>query len=294
MPARDPLKYQRLISDLRVWKTTATKAYPNMKQNEDGIGGRLGSLRRVVNTVGRDVFDKTEPGVVSTISEIVGTDTWLNTEYKLAIPHSITKDIDLMVSLFTRWKATCPSRRRLPLPGECATLTTGEVFEHKTQSSIPIGQWLFDTCNKTDRYTKYLETMHRIADALDVPKTQFRERVCITHSKIYPMPDSTMEQLEVVRLWKRQTRAPTGEYPMYRETVLDQAGVEYGIGYWLHAMIRNKKDDIVWKKEATDIVLMHVQTILDIPSGSETPWWAAYPTFNTRTPGVYRTGPVAT
>lgn len=289
---RDPLKYQRLISDLRVWKTTTTKAYPNMKQNEAGIGGRLGSLRRVVNTAGRDAFDKTEPGVVSTISEIVGTDTWLNTEYKLAIPQSITKDRDLMVSLFARWKATCPSRRRIPLPGDCATLTTGEMFDHRTQSSIPIGQWLFDTCNKPDRYNTYTETMYRIADTLGVSRTTFRERVCIAHTKVFPMPESTVAQLEVVRLWKQQTHSL--EYPVYRETVVHpETGVEYGVGYWLHAMIRNKKDNIVWKKEATDIVLMHIQTILNIPSGSETPWWTVYPTFNTRTAGVYRTGPVA-
>jgi hypothetical protein len=265
-----------------------------MKQNEAGIGGRLGSLRRVVNTVGRDAFDKTEPGVVSTISEIVGSDAWLETEYTLAIPQSITKDIDLMVSVFARWKSTCPSRRRIPLPGESVSLTTGEMFEHKTQSSIPIGQWLFDNCSKVDRYNNHMETMHRIADTLGVSRTTFRERVCIAHTKVFPMPDSTMDQLEVVRLWKRQTGASLGEYPMYRETVVDpETGVEYGIGYWLHAMIRNKKDNIVWKKEATDIVLMHVQSILDIPSGSETPWWVGYPTFDTRTAGVYRTGPVA-
>lgn len=241
--------FDKLSHDLGVWKKTATKKTPSSNEK---IGRRLGSLRREVATKGRDAFEAENPGVIEQISGVLGTTEWMVSQQKVLIPREITDSASNTAALYEKWSRLAPSNReRIPLPGEAI-------------DGMDIGQWLYDNCEKADRFTRYEEHIRGIATALGFPVEKFRERVHLSHKTHFPMPDEVKQQFEILRLWKTRY-GDYRPYPLCRETVDDS-----GVGAWLQQMVKIcKQEKPSMLRSLARYVMTRVSEILEV---EETFW----------------------
>lgn len=252
-------KYNDLVRDIVAWR----------KDNPDGVPlsiGRFKSLRRVVNAKGVTEFDKEHPGIIKALTDILGDRWWVVTVVPV-----MPENTEEIPGLYAAWLRTHPSHvGRLPLPGE-------------TVDGIKIGQWLLDTCMNTARYEQRLPIMKRICDVLGFNEHLFRERVSLSHKKIFPMPDSIDGVRMTFAEWKKNVRHRT--YPAFRETIVVD-GVERGIGYYLNSLVRRMMLDP--QDTVTELLLQSLGSTLEF---EDSDWWKYIDAFDLRGPKFYRYGP---